>query len=93
LRRKYNKSTKSFEGRFQVRGFRTTTELAVALHDMEEIVRNSVKPQLGFGFFNTIQSQKQLLVDAQQGWLRIYILYVEGKPVAFWKGTLYGNCL
>jgi hypothetical protein len=29
----------------------------------------------------------------QQGWLRIYILYVEGKPVAFWKGTLYGNCL
>jgi Acetyltransferase (GNAT) domain len=93
LRRKYNKFTKGFEGKFQVRSFRTPAELSMAIHDMEEIARNSVKRQLGFGFFNTTQSRKQLLVEAQQGWLRIYILYVEGKPVAFWKGTLYGNCL
>jgi CelD/BcsL family acetyltransferase involved in cellulose biosynthesis len=34
-----------------------------------------------------------MLAAAQKDWLRIFILYLGGKPAAFWKGTLYGGCL
>jgi CelD/BcsL family acetyltransferase involved in cellulose biosynthesis len=67
--------------------------LEQAIPDMEHIARKSVKRQLGYGYFDTLQTREQLLVEASRGWLRIYILYIEEKPVSFWKGTLYERCL
>jgi hypothetical protein len=93
LRRKYNRVLKSFPGRTQVRSFRTIADLEQAIPDMEHIARKSVKRQLGYGYFDTLQTREQLLVEASRGWLRIYILYIEEKPVSFWKGTLYERCL
>jgi GNAT acetyltransferase-like protein len=93
LRRKYKKFSDTFAGRIDVRNFQTTGELDEAVRDMEEIARKSVKRQLGFGFFNTPESRDQLRVEAALGWLRIFILYVDGVPVSFWKGTLYERCL
>jgi CelD/BcsL family acetyltransferase involved in cellulose biosynthesis len=63
------------------------------IREIDEIARKSIKRQLGFGFFDTPQSREQLSVEATHGWLRIYVLYIEGKPVSFWKGTLYKGCL
>jgi CelD/BcsL family acetyltransferase involved in cellulose biosynthesis len=89
LRRKYKKFLDSFAGRIEVRSFQTVAELDDAVRDMEEIARKSVKRQLGFGFFNTPRHREQLLVEAALGWLRVFVLYVDGAPVSFWKGTLY----
>jgi Acetyltransferase (GNAT) domain len=93
LRRKYKKFLHTFAGRIHIRDFHTISELDDAIRDMEEIARNSVKRQLGFGFFDTPRSRNQLRVEAEQGWLRIFVLYIDGMPVSFWKGTLYGRFL
>ena len=93
LRRKYKKFSRAFAGRIHIRGFQTISELDDAIRDMEEIARNSVKRQLGFGFFNTPGNRNQLRIEAEQGWLRIFVLYIDGMPVSFWKGTLYGRFL
>jgi len=93
LRRKYQRVLNSFSERVQVRSFRAIADLKQAISDMEEIARKSVKRQLGYGFFDTAQTREQLLHEATRGWLRIYILYVDKNPVAFWKGTLYERCL
>jgi hypothetical protein len=93
LRRKYNRVLNSFPGRIQVRSFRTVADLEQAIPDMEHVARKSVKRQLGYGYFDTLQTREQLLVEAARGWLRIYILYIEDQPVSFWKGTLYVRCL
>jgi hypothetical protein len=93
LRRKYKRVLTSFSGRMQVRSFRTISDLEQAIPDMEQIACKSVKRQLGYGFFDTRQAREQLRVEAARGWLRIYILYIEEKPVSFWKGTLYERCL
>jgi hypothetical protein len=93
LRRKYKQALNRFGGKMQVRAFRTTAELEQVIREMDVISRQSVKRQLGFGFFDTPQTREQLSVEAVQGWLRIYVLYIEGKPVSFWKGTLYKRCL
>jgi hypothetical protein len=93
LRRKYKKVLRGFVGRMQVRSYQTIADLEHAIPDMEEIASKSVKRQLGFGFFDTPQSREQLLIEATRGSLRIYILYLNENPVAFWKGTLYEHCL
>jgi CelD/BcsL family acetyltransferase involved in cellulose biosynthesis len=93
LRRKYKKFQDTFTGRIDVRSFQMIGELNDAIRDMEEIARKSVKRQLGFGFFNSTQSRDQLLIEAALGWLRVFILYIDGIPVSFWKGTLYERCL
>jgi CelD/BcsL family acetyltransferase involved in cellulose biosynthesis len=93
LRRKYKRVLNSFPGKVQVRSFRTIADLEQAIPDMEQIARKSVKRQLGFGFFDTPETREQLFVEAARGWLRLYILYVEEKPVSYWKGTLYACCL
>jgi CelD/BcsL family acetyltransferase involved in cellulose biosynthesis len=32
-------------------------------------------------------------VVTAKGWLRLYILYLEDEPAAFWMGTVYDRCL
>jgi CelD/BcsL family acetyltransferase involved in cellulose biosynthesis len=34
-----------------------------------------------------------MAVAAERGWLRVYILYLEERPAAFWRCTVYGGCL
>lgn len=93
LRRKYKKVLHDFPERMKVRSFRTSAELDDAIAHMERIARQSVKRQLGFGFFDTPPTRLQLMGEATQGWLRIYILYLDEIPVAFWQGTLYDRTL
>jgi Acetyltransferase (GNAT) domain len=93
LSRKCKRVQSSFAGEVQLRSFRTIVDLEQAIPDMEQIARKSIKRQLGLGFFDTPQAREQLLLEATNGWLRIYILYIEGKPVSFWKGILYERCL
>jgi hypothetical protein len=94
LRRKYNKLFSGWEGKAQVRSFRSLADLEPAISDMEEIASRTDKRLLfGVGFFDTPQIREQMAVAAEKGWLRIYILYLDEKPAAFWRGTVYERCL
>jgi hypothetical protein len=89
MRRKYKKVAHQFAGATHVRCFHSAANLAQAIADMEEIARRTNKRLFGLGFFGTPQVQQQMARMAEMGWLRIYILYLDGKPAAFWMGTLY----
>jgi CelD/BcsL family acetyltransferase involved in cellulose biosynthesis len=94
LRRKYKKLVSGLAGKAQVRSFRSLADLEPAISDMEKIASRTDKRLLfGVGFFDTPQIREQLAVAAENGWLRIYILYLDEKPVAFWRGTVYKRCL
>jgi Acetyltransferase (GNAT) domain len=94
LRRKYKKALNHFEGKMQIRCSHSLADLDLAISDVEEIASKTNQRRLfGSGFFDTPQIREQMAVAAGRGWLRIYILYLEEKPVAFWVGTLYERCL
>lgn len=94
LRRKYMSVLNRLAGEVQIRCFRSPADLGPAISDMEEIASKSDKRRLfGVGFFDTPQIRQQMALAAEKGWLRIYILYIQEKPVAFWMGTLYDRCL
>jgi CelD/BcsL family acetyltransferase involved in cellulose biosynthesis len=93
LRRKYKRVINTFGERVQVRAFRSPTDLDEAVRDMDAIWRNSLKGQLYYNRYDTPQIRKKLLLEAEFGWLLIFILYIDGQPVSFWNGTLYERCL
>jgi hypothetical protein len=93
LRREYNKVLNCFPGKASIRSFRAVGDLELAIPEMEKIARKTEKRQLGFGFYDTAETRAQLAAAAEAGWLRIYILYLEDKPAAFWAGTVYRQCL
>ena len=94
LRRKYKRVLNRFADRLQVRQFCSVGDLEVAISIMEGIAGKSVKRRrFGWGFFDTPQIREQMFIAAERGWLKIYVLYLEDKPAAFWMGTAYGGCL
>jgi hypothetical protein len=93
LRRKYKKVASHFAGDAQVHCFHSPAHLARAIADIEEIARKTQKRLLGQGFFGTPEIHQQIALMAEMGWLRLYVLYLDGKPAAFWMGTLYRRLL
>jgi CelD/BcsL family acetyltransferase involved in cellulose biosynthesis len=93
LRRKYRKVTSHLAGKVRTCSFHSVGDLEPAISDIEEIASRTDKRLFGEGFFNTLQMREQMVASAERGWLRLYILYLEGQPAAFWVGTLHDHCL
>jgi hypothetical protein len=94
LQRKYKKVLNRFAGEVHIQSFRSVADLASAIADMETIANKTDKRNVfGNGFFDTPQIRDQMSAASERGWLRLYILYLEKKPTAFWMGTLYNRCL
>jgi hypothetical protein len=78
-----------FSGSVRVERCGTPSDLGQTLDIVEEIARKSWQRQSGIGF-NTSEALSEFLrMQAERGWLRIYILYLAEKPCAFWMGANY----
>ena len=55
----------------------------------ESLTAKSYQRRLGIGFKDTPEEREWWRVAAQRGWLRVYILSLDGKPSAYWAGTVY----
>ena len=94
LQRRYKAVLNHFGPKVQIRCFRSVADLERASREMEEIASKTKRRLVGgSGFFNTPQTREEMVAAAERGWLRIYILYLDEKPAAFWRGTVYSGRL
>ncbi|MFZ0300335.1 MAG: GNAT family N-acetyltransferase [Candidatus Sulfotelmatobacter sp.] len=89
LRRMEKRLLSDHSGDMRVTCLRDVGELDRMFLDLEEIARGTYQRGLGAGFADTPEMRQRFHLEAERGWLRSYILYVAGKPCAFWVGTLY----
>jgi CelD/BcsL family acetyltransferase involved in cellulose biosynthesis len=85
---KQKRLIKDSAGDVKVRCFREVGELDRMIQDLEQVARNSYQRGLRVGFFDTPAVRNQLRLKAERGWLRGYVLYVTGRPAAFWIGDV-----
>ena len=85
---KQKKLVKDFAGDVKIRCFREADELNTMIQDIEQVARKSYQRGLGVGFHDTPAVRSQFQLKAERGWLRGYVLYVMGKPSAFWVGDV-----
>jgi hypothetical protein len=88
--KRYSKRLRdAFGDQLSVRSFRNPGDVETILSDTEIIASKTYHRGLGVGFLGDDVTQQLMRLAANQGWLRAHILYIGGKPVAFWNGLLY----
>jgi hypothetical protein len=89
----FKKLLKDFSGVWEVRCLREPHEVERLCQDVERVAKTTYQRGLGVGFVDCDEMRRRLLLHAEKGWLRTYILYLGEKPCAFWMGTLYKTTL
>ena len=93
LRNYRNRLEKDFPGRVAFKSFSQGQDLDGAIADIERIARQSYQRGLGVGFADTEEHRQRMAVALSRGWLRVYLLYLDDRPVAFDVGLAYGDTL
>jgi hypothetical protein len=89
IRRYSKRLLQAFPGKVQHKVLGDVSDIEVICRDCETIAAKSYHRGLGVGFFDDQATRQLFALAAAQGWLRSYILYIEGRPSAFWNGFLY----
>lgn len=82
------KLSELYSGDVVVRCFRKISEIENLAAEVERLASKSYQRGLGVGFFDTPAARNHLRLKAERGWLRGYVLYLGGKPCAFWIGDI-----
>ena len=79
----------AFPNAVRIERFRDLVSVEKLMSEAEVVARKSYQRGLGVGFENSPLLRRRLEFEAEKGWLRGYVLYIEDKPSAFWVGSLH----
>lgn len=85
------KLLESFSHEVEVRPYTKAEDLQMLFHDVDQIASTTYQRGLGVGFIDTPETRGRMQLAARKGWLQGFVLYLAGKPAAFWIGTRYRN--
>lgn len=85
------KLIEAFSGQVEVRSYNHEQDLNTVFSDVDQIAGTTYQRGLGVGFLNTPETRGRMELSVRNGWLQAFVLYLAGKPSAFWIGTRYRN--
>lgn len=93
-RNKLRRIVKRLESEFSTESiiincFQSADDLEKMFIDVEKIASKTYQRALVTGFINNEENRSRLLLEAEKGWLRMYVLYLQGSPCAYWWGLSY----
>lgn len=94
-KRRYNlrRDAKLFQTAFgtqiDIRKYQALSDIELIMADCETVASKGYQRGLQVGFMNNDETRRLMELAANRGWLRSYVLYIGGIPVAFWNGYLY----
>jgi hypothetical protein len=91
LKRYSSRLLKAFPSDLEVRCFCSPDELDRILADTEQVASKTYHRGLGVGFIHNAETRRLTSFALANGRFRAYILYIAGRPCAFWNGVRYGN--
>jgi len=91
VRRKVKRLDHAFPGQVQLRCFAVRDELNTALRDAMRVAVTTWQYYLYDGVGSTAQTAEAFKFFTEQGWLRVYVLYIKQSPCAYLIGLLYNN--
>jgi hypothetical protein len=93
LRRRAQLVSEDFGEEPTICHFHDETDIERLMMDAEAIAQTSYQRGLGVGYFHSEALRQHLHIQAKNGFLRAYILYIGGQPSAFWFASLYKDTL
>jgi hypothetical protein len=87
------KLDKDYAGNVKTEIYTQSNDVDKILSDLETVAEKTYQRGLGAGFRYNEEWRKIMIYGFEKKYLRVYVLYVEDKPVAYGGGFLYGNTL
>ncbi len=91
VRRKARILQSAFPGKVRFQCFSPLGALDLGIRDAMSVLSSTWQYSLGFSLLNKPQTHENMKFFARQGWLRVFVLYVDDFPCAFLIGQLYAN--
>jgi hypothetical protein len=82
---------KDFQGKVEFKIRKNVDEIDTISMNAEQIMEKTYQRGIGVGFFDNAENRRRLSLEAEKKWLRTYELCINGRTVAFWIGSKYGN--
>jgi hypothetical protein len=93
LRRDARRLEEAFGDRLSVAVLREPGDESRLVEDAERVARSTYQRAMGAGFADTDEQRELVRVGLQHGWVRAYLLHVDGTPVAYWLCSTYGRTM
>ena len=93
IRRDTRRLESAFGERLEVEIVRDPAGVERLMHDADQVARATYQRRLGAGFADTPEQRALALVGLEHGWLRGYLLYLDGAPIAYWLCSVYGDTM
>jgi hypothetical protein len=88
-RKSLRKIEKDFQGEVSYGCYSAPHDVGKLLEDVITVAKKTYQWGLGLGFKDTEENRRRFRLEADKGWLRGYVLYLENEPVAFWVSSVY----
>lgn len=89
VRRTASRLEQQFGDRLSIRIFRGAADLDLFFGEVETVAARTYQRRLGVGYLGDDRERARLRLLAAHGWFRGYVLYLDGRPIAFELGEVY----
>jgi CelD/BcsL family acetyltransferase involved in cellulose biosynthesis len=83
----------AFGERLTVEIVRDPAGLERFVRDADRVAGSTYQRALGGGFADTAEQRALIEVGLEHGWVRGYLLHLDGEPIAYWLSSLYGDTM
>jgi Acetyltransferase (GNAT) domain len=90
-KRREKRIQEDFDDKARIQRYHSGGELDRMINDVDFVAGKTYQRALGVGFEVTPSMRERLQMEADRGWLRTYILYLDEQPCAFWMGDVYAG--
>jgi GNAT acetyltransferase-like protein len=84
-----NRLARRYGDRLSVRIFRSPNDLQQVRRDLACVDASAYQGRLRLDRREADRTSELMSLALARGWLRSYVLYLDGRPVAYWSGHLY----
>jgi hypothetical protein len=93
IRRDARRLAATFGDELSLEIVREPSQIERLFTDADRIAATTYQRALGAGFADTPERRALTEVALANGWLRAYLLYIRGEPIAFWICSVYRGTL
>ena len=93
IRRDAKRMAATFGDRLTVEIIRDGSGVERLVGDSDRVARSTYQRALGAGFSDTPEQRALATVGLEHGWVRGYLLYLDGDPIAYWLCSTFGGTI
>jgi CelD/BcsL family acetyltransferase involved in cellulose biosynthesis len=91
VKRYAKRLSRAFEDSVETTVLREPGDIDRIFVDLEAVAARTYQRGLGVAFADTPAQRSLVSLGLERGWYRVWVLYLEGAPVAFWPGYAYNG--